>query len=233
MTYNRTLFDYTQYIEMFISPSQFLADQVIRSGISRDRVINLSNFLTDVDTTVPNFQHQGYFTYIGRLSYEKGLFTLIDAFRLTPEARLRIAGDGPLKEQLMNYTVEKGIQNIDFLGHLNRSEIDKLLSNAMAIIIPSEWYENQPMTIIEAFAHGKPVIASNIGGIPEMVIDGVNGYLFNPGDSKALASILRNLSDHEEKLETLGKAAHSYATSHYHSQKHLTELTNLYTSLIQ
>lgn len=233
MVYNRTLFDYTQHIEIFISPSQFLAEQIIRSGISRDKVRTLSNFLTDIDVNVPKFQHQGYYTYIGRLSYEKGLFTLIDAFQLTPEARLCIAGDGPMKEQLMSYILEKDIQNIKFLGHLDRIEVDELLSNAMACIIPSEWYENQPMTIIEAFSHGKPVIGSNIGGIPEMVIDGVNGYLFTPGNSKELAAILRRLLDGQDELELLGKTAHSYAINHYHSQKHLTELTNLYASLIR
>lgn len=231
MTINRGLLDYTPYIDRFISPSRFLANRIENAGLSARRIIHIPNFLVNMDAMTPHYENDGYFVYVGRLSYEKGLLTLLKAFEQCAGAKLCIIGDGPLKKELTDYCEEKKLGNVALLGHLEQRQIGHILSKAMAVIVPSEWHENQPMSIIEAFAHGKPVIAANIGGIPEMVIDGHNGMLFEPGNVEALVSVIRKASSSTDHLKALGQTAWQYATEHYHSAPHLKALMKVYTAL--
>ena len=100
-----------------------------------------------------------------------------------PNSNLKIAGTGPLEDELKDYTKSNNVTNVEFLGYKSGKELTDLVENAYFIIVPSEWYENNPMTIIEGYAAGVPVIGTNIGGIPEIIEEGVTGYLFTPANS--------------------------------------------------
>jgi glycosyltransferase involved in cell wall biosynthesis len=231
MFYNRTLFDYTTLVDVFVSPSQFLARQVINSGIEERKVKVVPNFLTGIDKITPEYSNQGYFLYVGRLSHEKGLKTLLKAFQQVPEGKLLIAGEGPMQDELVSYTQNNSLNHVTFLGFLDRNQIANYISDAIAVILPSEWYENQPMSIIEAFSHGTPVIASDMGGISEMIEHDQTGYLFPAGDSDSLKNIIQNLLSNSGKSSGLGVLARKQALSKYNSELHIATLLGIYTDL--
>lgn len=233
MSVNRGLFDYTRHINHFISPSQFLAQKMIDTGLPQKRIQTIPNFLVGIENLKPNYTNKGYYLYSGRLSGEKGLLTLLDAFRQVPQAYLHIAGEGNLKAKLEEYCQYHQLKNVTMLGYLSQDELQIQIREAQAVILPSEWYENQPMSIIEAFAHEKPVIGSNIGGISEMISEGVTGYLFPVRDSRALASIIERLHSDSNQLNDLGKRARAFALSNYSEKQHLLRLLELYHSVME
>lgn len=132
-----------------------------------------------------------YCLYLGRLSYEKGLQTLLDSFVNLPNIKLKIAGKGPLESELKNAIVEKKLNNVELIGFLSGDRLYNTVAKAKFLIIPSEWYENNPISVIESLALGTPVIGSNIGGIPELVIDEETGFLHNPKDITDLTIVIK------------------------------------------
>lgn len=127
-----------------------------------------------------------YFLFFGRLSYEKGVKTLLTAFKNLPQCRLKIVGTGPKEGELKAFAEAGGMNNVEFFGYKQGQELADIVSNAYFVIVPSEWYENNPMTIIEAYSAGTPVIGARIGGIPEIVVDGKTGFQFESGDEEDL-----------------------------------------------
>lgn len=223
---------YTKLVDKFISPSKFLRDTVIKSGLSEGKIVQIPNFM-NLDEFEPEYSNQGYFLFIGRLSFEKGLYTLLKAFKDMLDARLVIAGTGPEEDELLRYKAENSINNVEFVGFKSKSELMYYYKNCMAVILPSECYENAPMSIIEAFAYGKPAIGSNLGGIPEMIKTDFNGYFFSPGDVEDLKSKIKYFMEDPELSSNLGKNARQYALDNYTSQVHQEKLLKLYNTLIK
>ena len=126
-----------------------------------------------------------YFLFYGRLSREKGISTLIDA-AINANIKLKVVGEGLL---LPKYKKLKH-KNIEFLGFKSGAELWSLIYNSSFVVVPSEWYENNPLTIIEAYSFGKPVIGARIGGIPEIIKENITGYLFPSGDKKKIRKII-------------------------------------------
>src|SRR4030042_586656 len=124
--------------------------------------------------------HGNYLLYLGRLSQEKGVKTLLKALPQNFKTTLFVVGDGPARKELEEIVIYRNIR-AQFTGYLSGKSLETKISSAKAIVVPSECYENAPLSILEAFAYGKPVIGARIGGIPEMIEDGVNGFLFEPG----------------------------------------------------
>ena len=170
-----------------------------------------------------------YFLFFGRLSYEKGIKTLILAFRETPQCRLKIAGTGPLEEELKEFVRENKMDNVEFLGYQSGEPLQKLVSNAYFIMVPSEWYENNPMTIIEGYAAGVPVIGAKIGGIPEIIEDGRTGYLFDSGNKEELVKMINrsNLLDDNEYW-TMCDAALKFAKDHFSRDEYYPKLMSFF-----
>lgn len=162
----------------------------------------LYNFVRDTDRSAQPQQVRpdAPFLYCGRMSREKGVALMCDAFAQRPQLELRIAGGGPLAAELRSrYAVNK---NIKFLGKLDSPELKTELAAARFSIAPSEWYENNPMAILESFALGTPVLGAAIGGIPELVTPDNTGFLFSPSDLNSL-------------LEALDKAAQTSCERRY------------------
>lgn len=185
--------DAYKLIDHFICPSRFIANKLIEAGFKKDKISIISNFHEyHTHTTGFNHQRREYYLYFGRLSVEKGIKTLLSAINNLPSYRFLIAGTGPMQDELLQ------IDNLQFLGFRHGLELLELIQNAIATIYPSEWYENCPMSIIESIGLGTPVIASNIGGIPELVIDNFNGMLFTPGSSEQLIQKIKLMQEDQD-----------------------------------
>lgn len=171
---------------------------------------------------------ESYLLYVGRLSYEKGIFTLIEAMKDIPYD-LKIAGTGPLFEKLQRKIKRENISNIELKGYVVGEELFHLIAHAKYVIIPSEWYENNPLSIIESFALGTPVIGSNIGGIPELVIDGRTGFISLPRNSVNLASVISSaLRVTNEKYNVLVEECISFSKEHFSSENYYNALMDIY-----
>ena len=188
-------------IDKIITPSAFYMEKFIEFGVDPARVVPIPNFL---DVKKPNINisndKEKYFLYFGRLSEEKGIFTLIKAMKGL-DTLLYVVGTGPIKEDLEKYIEDNEIKNVQLLGFKNGQELTDIVGNSKAVILPSEWYENGPYSAIEALQLGRPLIGSNLGGIPEL-ING-NGYIYNNGEIDDLKKCLQNfnsISNYEYKL---------------------------------
>jgi glycosyltransferase involved in cell wall biosynthesis len=190
---------------------------------------------------VPNFVHPdpgkrsgagGYALFAGRLAPEKGLHTLLQAWRrLEMRVPLRIAGDGPLRPAL-EAEVARGLPDVEMLGPLPRGELVKVLQGARCLVVPSLWYEGFPMTIVEAFACGVPVIASRLGGLPEIVAEGRTGLLFAPADPGDLARTLESAWTDPEDLAEMGREARREYEDRYTAARHAALLEDVYALAI-
>jgi glycosyltransferase involved in cell wall biosynthesis len=222
-----------ELVDTFITPSKFLRDKMIEYGFQGDNIVCMNNF-NNVALNNEINDSGDYYLYVGRLSPEKGLRTLIDAALKADSGKLKILGDGPLKGDLISYSKSKDKDNtIEFLGHVSHDDVIELLKKCSFVILPTECYENFPYSIIEAFACGKPVIASRIGGIPEIVKNWETGMLFDPGDYDNLSLKIKFLLNHPQKAVEMGKVARKYVEQELNRDKYYVRLHDIYTKLLQ
>jgi glycosyltransferase involved in cell wall biosynthesis len=177
-----------------VVPSEYLAGVARGFGVDPARVVVVSNPAPDV---APSGQapHPNTFVYAGRLTRQKALGVAIDAFARVPGAQLTVVGDGPERAALEQRAHGAGLDaRISFLGAQPRARVLDLLGGAWASVLPSDW-ENLPHAAVESLAVGTPVVATSVGGVPEVVHDGVNGLLVPPGSPEAFAAALRRLVD--------------------------------------
>lgn len=213
-------------VQRFIAPSRFLAGKLAEGGFDPAKITTLPNFV-DVDAFHPRPEGD-YALYFGRLSREKGVDILLEAMAHAGRGKLKILGDGPARPGLERLAAELGLGNVEFLGYRSGDELKEILSGAQFVVLPSRWYENLPFSIMEAFASGKPVIASDLGGIPEMVEDGVNGLLFQAGDAQELARRLVMLLESPELRERMGHRGREKALELYNADYHYRRIIDIY-----
>lgn len=220
-------------IDYFITPSEFLRNKLVEYGFESKKIIHIPNFI-DAGKIRPNYTYSDYFLYLGRLSREKGILTLLKAINsLQGSTKLKIVGKGQLEEEIVDYIANNRLENyIEMLGYQGGEELEDIIRKAMFVVVPSEWYENFPYAVLEAFAYGKPVIGTNIGGIPEQIDDGINGYLFKYKNTSELAEKIIYLIDNSEKIVEMGKKAREKVELKYNSQNHYEALMNLYRRLV-
>lgn len=191
--------------DVFICPSKFMAQKMIQGGFTSKKLIPLCNFI-DIDKCKKDtYVKENYYCYVGRLSHEKGVKTLIKAAQKL-SYKLVIIGGGPLSDELKNETTNA---NIEFVGYKQWDEIKEIVSKARFSVIPSEWYENNPLSVIEAQCLGTPVLGARIGGIPELIENGVTGMTFES----------RNVNDLTSKLEAMWQHTFNYKEIALTSQK--------------
>ncbi|MFA5362079.1 MAG: glycosyltransferase [Candidatus Omnitrophota bacterium] len=191
-------------VDIFISPSLFLKNKLEEMGF-KGKIVHLPNF---VETGKANPVYGGdgkTIVYLGRLSPEKGLLTLLDAVKGLPGISLNMLGGGPMKPLLEEKIKKENIANAFLLGYKSGAELQAEVEKAMFVVLPSECYENNPRCILEAFAQGKPVIGSNIGGIPELIKENVTGMTFKPADTEELRAKIWLLSRNPGKIVEMGK----------------------------
>jgi len=214
-------------VTSFIAPSQFMKCKMEQAGVPSGKVTHLYNFVDDGKfpaSVVGADARRSETVYVGRLSPEKGCSTLCEAFAKTAKASLCIIGDGPLRGELeARYASDR----IRFTGHLPWGRIKEILGTSAFLVIPSEWYENNPLTMIESFALGTPVLGAAIGGIPELIQDGKNGMSFQSGDVDSLcAGILAMQSKRDwDHAKISRNAATKFSATHFYH-----ELMRLYSA---
>lgn len=221
-------------VRTFICPSTFLKDTMTRAGVYPERMQVLDNF-----TTVPATYRTGPgedIIFFGRLSREKGVDTLIEAFGLVSERLaprrpvLHIAGDGPEREALQQRAAAMDA-DIRFHGRLAKPELTALLLSARASVVPSRWHENQPLSVLESLAAGVPVIATTLGGLPDLVSEGQTGMLV-PADAPArLADTLQQYLENPELAVRHGQAARREAEERFSPARHSGGILGIYQSL--
>lgn len=174
-----------------------------------------------------------YFLYFGRLSAEKGVPALIKAFENMPDRKLIVVGTGPEEEKLKRSVAESGFRNIEFKGYKTGHELKQIVRNAWFVIVPSEWYENNPLTVIEAYSEGVPVIASRIGGLPEIVIEGETGYRFGKGDPASLRQAVEKAASlPDSRYASMASAAIAFARKNFDRTPYYDRLVTFYRSFL-
>jgi len=225
--FNRFLGRYRKGVDLLVSPSGFLRDKLIEYGWDAGRIEVVANCL-DLDGFTPAYMPGDHLLYLGRLSEEKGVGLLLDAFSsISGDVELVVAGTGPLDEELRVRAA--GDPRVRFVGYMQGDALEDLVRQSRAVVIPSTWYENAPMSILEAMAYGKPVIGARIGGIPEMVEDGVTGILFSPGDRDGLTNRLKAFfAMREREVDEMGRAARRRVEAEYGAEDHYERLMAVY-----
>ncbi|MEJ5200530.1 MAG: glycosyltransferase, partial [Anaerolineae bacterium] len=232
---NRYLARLCAGVDLFVAPSRFLRDQYVRHGFPAERIVVLENGLDtarlqhEPDPPLPVPLTRPHFGFLGALAWQKGVHVLIDAFNQMPQnASLTVYGDETtFPDYVARLKAAARHPHIRFAGRLDPRYVGAALRQMDALIVPSLWYENSPVTIQEAFAVGVPVIASRLGALAEKVQDGVTGRLFAAGDSADLARVLTELTAQPEQLALLRANIRPGPTI----EQHAAELLNLYDRL--
>jgi glycosyltransferase involved in cell wall biosynthesis len=213
-------------IARFLCPSRFMMDKVASFGIPREKLVHLPYFLPVEAYQPASEAPENICLYAGRLSPEKGVATLI-------EAMARVAGEGPLRPQLEELAQRRCPGRVRFLGYLSGEEFHDRIRRAAFSVVPSEWYENYPLAILECFALGRPVVGARIGGIPEMVIDGHTGRLHESGNAASLAEALQWMMSGEADLRAMGANARRFIETEHSEDQHIARLSSIYDEVIQ
>ncbi len=201
MTIQRLSGWYDNYIDFFITPSRFMKIKLKEWGRTSANVMVIPLFVSSIPPTVP--PHGKHVLYVGRLSPEKGVDMIVDAAGKMPHITFDIVGEGPQRGVLERSA--KKFRNVVFHGFRTSREINDIASDAACVVLPARWYENYPLSLLEMGAKGKALIGSHIGGIPEIIEDGVTGALIEPNNiSDLVKKIAWVLTD--SRAKTLGSA---------------------------
>jgi glycosyltransferase involved in cell wall biosynthesis len=228
MALHQALGTWNQRVSLYIALTRFAAEKMSLYRIPSSQIRVKPNFAWD---SGEGSGGGGFALYAGRLSAEKGVNTLIDADAkgLLP-LPVHLAGDGPMMGEVQQAARKIGSRLIP-LGPKPHSEVQKLMRSATVLILPSIWYEGFPLVAVEAFAAGLPIAGSRIGGLPEIVEDGVSGYLFPPGDCNALAGTLGRFVEGSAGLTKMRQEARRRFETQYSAEQNYAKLIGIYREL--
>lgn len=223
VTLHRGLGTWQTKVARYIALNEFCRRKFIEGGLPAERVVVKPNF---VDSGAAPSQQRAGFLFVGRLSEEKGIAVLVQASAALPEGLLRVAGVGP------NASMLDSKPGIAALGALTVANVRAEMERAMALVLPSICYENFPLTLVEAFAAGLPVIASRIGSLAELVEDGETGLLFEPGNAESLAATMQWAHAHPTRMADMGRNARARYESEYTADRNYQQLMAIYEGAI-
>lgn len=221
-----------RHVDAFIALTSFQKDILIRGGLPEAKIHIKPNSLPD-----PGYSESrgpgDYAVFVGRLSPEKGLSTLLEAFKNEKISMpLKIVGNGPMITELQSTIIDNGLSGrVELLGHQDRLSVAELISKSRFLVLPSTWFEGFPMTILESFSRGIPVISSDIGGLSEIVNDQRNGWLAPPGDSVAWANTLMRAWSNPAEAFQYGQQARIDYDTLYSPDVNYRQLMEIYTSV--
>ena len=214
-------------VDCIISPSEFNKNQLLKGKLKCNDITVIHNFVNETEKTDYTLGDCAF--YFGRLSREKGILNLVEAINNIPGARLIIAGDGPEKKNIQAYIKEHKLENrITLLGYLNQNDIRENIRKCRFVTVPSIWYENCPYSILETMEIGKPIIGSKIGGIPELIQDGINGFTYEHNDVTKLTNILMKLFGNDETVKQFSKNSKQIFIQNYSAEAYYNKLMTVY-----
>jgi glycosyltransferase involved in cell wall biosynthesis len=215
-------------VDRFLAPSAFLRDRVVEGGLPPDRVTVLPNPVAVADAPREPPAGPPRVVYAGRLVAEKGVRTLLNAVSaFPPGVRLAVVGSGRLEREVRDRVRAERLP-VDLLGPTDPAGVAAHLRASTAAVLPALWWENCPMAVLEAAAQGVPVVASAVGGIPELVDDGVTGCLVAPGDAGALATAVTDLVADPEAARRMGRLAWERVRERHDPGVHVDALVRCY-----
>lgn len=232
VTLHRWLGTWQTKIDAYLCSTNFYRDLFVQAGFPSDKMIVMPHFVQQRHYSDTSNTKGDYALFVGRLDPEKGIKTLLEAWRLL-DFPLKIRGNGQLDESSREYVQLHGMSNVEFVGRMEERELSDLIGNARFLVMPSEgFYETFGMVIIEAYSRGIPVIASNIGVVPELISDKQTGLLFDPGNPNDLANKARWMWEHPVETHVMGEnGLHVYEERFTQEQCYKT-LIEIYEKLV-
>jgi glycosyltransferase involved in cell wall biosynthesis len=214
-------------VDILMVPTHFSKTMLLRAGFDRDQVMVVPN--PTAVTEIPADRAPGdYVAFAGRVSSEKGVDILLAAAALMPDLPFKVAGDGPVLPAM----ISQAPKNVHFVGRLAYDELLSFYKKARMLVVPSVWFEPFGMVAADAMALGLPVVASRIGGLPDVVDEGVTGLLFEPGNAVELVQQIRRIWDDPVLGARLGKSGRTKAAQRYSQEAYYRNLLAAYNTAI-
>lgn len=234
LTWHRLRNTWQERVDAYIVFTEFQKEKMVQAGLPREKILVKPNFVFSPNFIAQSNQQDDYLLFVGRLSEEKGISILIDAYiEQNLRVPLKIVGDGPLRQRLQAKVHNSDYAHvIEFLGFQDKSVVLSLMQHANLLVFPSIWYEGFPLAIAEAFACGLPVLVPKLGGLTEIVEYGVNGLYFEAGNSHDLAEKIKWVTTRRDVILTLSKGALSSYKTKYSSEENYQQLIKIYQQLI-
>lgn len=223
-------------VSCFLTPTKILQEKMLKAGFPAAKIRHLPTFVSLPENLPNKEKREAFFLYSGNLLPHKGLLELLAGLRKVPSARLLVAGDANIDEakEVVRYIQENYLSDrVELLGMLEKPALDRLYRKALAVVIPSIWYENLPNVLLEAVASGAPVLVSNIGSLTETVVDGETGLTFDPFDPNDVARVLQEAITDPQRLNTLAQNAFDVIKAIHSPESHYRQLNNIFESALK
>ena len=219
-------------VDAFICPSSFTKKKYIEAGFPESKLYHIPSFV-DISALTPDYTGGSYILYFGRFAYEKGVHVLLEAYDMLDieKPKLVLVGSTDGSEYCQSLK-EKYSIHIEFIDFLDKKELYQYIKNACFVVVPSTCYDNMPNVVLEAFAHGKPVIASRNGGFPDLIDEYKNGLLFETGNEESLAKKLKWAIKHPVEMIEMGMKAREYAENEFSPDIHFKRLNSLFNNFM-
>ena len=221
---------YRMNVDYFVTPSEFLRQKLIESGLPAERVVRIPYFI-EVAEHISAPESPASVLYVGRLEPEKGILLFMEAAAQLPTINFVVAGTGAAEAEARRKA--ERLTNVRFLGHLTADQVRAAISQASVIVVPSIVHDVFPFVILEAFAQGRPVIASRMGGMPELVTPGQTGQLVQPRSVESLVQAIAAIARDLDSAWEMGYAAYQRVRQEYSPEAHYQALTGLYQKAIR
>jgi glycosyltransferase involved in cell wall biosynthesis len=234
-SYANTYSDPYKYVDYFICPSEFIKNKFEDFGFDSRKLRQVYN-LFDIHSVSgeyddpPEIVNKPYIVYVGNILKVKGIFTLVRAMTGL-ELDLKVIGSGEHFDELRELVEHNQIQNVKLLGKMPKEEVFRIVRHSLFVVVPSEWYENLPYSLVEALLLAKPVLGADIGGIPELVINDITGQLFQPTNIADLRLKIQLMIDNKDKLIQMGNAARKHALNLVNYDTFARNLSPIFESL--
>jgi len=230
-SYLYSVVKYYDYVDLFLFQGNFSRNKFVEYGIDKNKTFIVGNPL-ELKDIHPVYNNENFILFFGRLEKIKGVSTLLQAMKFLPDIKLKIIGIGNDESTFIEYVKSNNLENIEFLGHRWHAELNNILVKAAFVVVPSEWYEVSPYSIIQSFAYGKPVIGSNLAGISDLIENNVNGLLFEPGDSDALKDKIRFLFYNQALIKEFGQKARAKIEKFHSSEFYYNQTISEFHKLL-
>ena len=231
MYFHKWMGVYQNLVDIYMVSNRHKRDTLIRAGYDPSK-IRLVPHPINLKVYNPESTFENYFLYFGRFTQEKGLMTLLKAMKKIPEIKLALIGAGPQEQELVSFARAEGLANVVFHGPKWGEDLKPFIAKARFIVVPSEWYEGAPMAIYQSLAMGKAVIGAEIGGIPDAIIENVNGLLFKPGDSIDLGLKIKSLWHNVSRTVEMGKKGREIAEREFSTERYYKRIKRIYDDLL-
>jgi glycosyltransferase involved in cell wall biosynthesis len=228
---HRKLGTWTNKVDCYVTLTNFAKELYRSAGLPQEKIVVKPNFVHDLRSYMREPESFGMF--IGRLGVEKGVETLLHALGKNSRPSFKLVGDGPMKSMLEGLKKKLNLENIEFCGFKPKEDTLSMLGRASFFVLPSICYEGFPMVVLEAMSLGKPVITTNLGGLPEIIKDGYSGFIVPPGDIDALADKMEILTKDRDLCKRLGQNARREYEEKYTPEKNYRMLMDIYNEVMK